>query len=123
MLLIYVGIGGFIGAILRHQSTLWINGLFAGNFPWGTVTVNIIGSFFLGLAAAVFQTGIVSPGMRLFLTSGLLGAFTTFSTFSLESLVLLQNGHAGKALLNIFISVGIGLLMAYAGYSAGRAIG
>ena len=105
-LLLLVGIGGFIGAILRYSASGFIqNGM--ASFPLGTLGVNVIGSFFLGFVmyASEYQ-GIFSEETRVFLTLGILGAFTTMSTFSYESFKLLENNEFILLSINI-----IGTLM------------
>ncbi|KYC44936.1 MAG: camphor resistance protein CrcB [Candidatus Methanofastidiosum methylothiophilum] len=100
-LLILIGIGGFIGAVLRYLVSGWIqNG--ATTFPIGTMGVNVIGSFVLGtiLFASEYK-GILSEETRIFLTIGLLGAFTTMSTFSYESFRLLESKDFLRVSFNI----------------------
>lgn len=120
--LLAVGIGGFIGAILRYWMTGWVYSLLKGTFPTGTLVVNLAGSFVLGFFVGYSEHIIMHPAVRLWVTIGILGAFTTFSTFSYETVVLLQMSSYARALLNIFLSVFLGLLAAYLGLSAGRAL-
>ena len=120
-----IGLGGFFGAVLRYWISEWVFELFKGRFPAGTLTVNLIGSFVLGLLMAVFENyplHPLQPNIKFFLATGLLGAFTTFSTFSFETLVLLQAGSVGKAALNILLSVCIGIAAALAGFWLGKYI-
>ena len=114
--LLFVALGGAIGASLRfgihHWLTLWLG----KGFPFGTLAVNIIGSFFLGLLFSLIEHGIVADlPWRSLLGIGLFGAFTTFSTFSLDTLLLLQHGEWPKALLNVFLHVLVCLLAAWLG--------
>ncbi len=120
--LLVVGCGGFAGAILRYLVSGWAQGLFKSGFPYGTMTVNAIGSLVLGFLAGVSQNAIVSPTVRMFLGIGLLGAFTTFSTFSYETMMLIRTGSFFEAFLNVAVSIFIGLLLVYAGFVAGQAI-
>lgn len=106
-----VGLGGFFGAIGRF----WLSGFaqrFGDRFPWGTLSVNLLGSFILGLFATLFiERVFVSQEIRLFLLVGLLGAFTTYSTFSLETMNLMRNGDWVMAGLNVLSNV-LGTLIA-----------
>ncbi len=104
-----VGIGGFIGAVLRFSLHTAVP---ADKFPWGTLAVNIIGSFILGYMffAYAFNGGL-SNEWRAFLGIGILGAFTTMSTFSFETMELFQNNETASAMTNILLNVG-GSLMA-----------
>ncbi len=117
-----IGLGGFAGAVLRFWISGWANALVHGNYPFGTFFVNILGSFLLGLLAGIFDNHVFNPHLKLFLTVGLLGAFTTFSTFSNESLALLQSGAIAKALIYIVASVILGVIAAAIGIFAGKSI-
>jgi len=119
---LFIGLGGFVGAILRYWLSGWVYGLTHGDFPAGTLAVNAVGSFALGLVIGVIENHIVPTHLQLFLTIGLLGAFTTFSTFSFETYALVEVGSFGKAVINILASVGVGLLAVIAGLMAGRTI-
>jgi len=100
-----IGIGGFIGAILRYAISGWIQNSFI-SFPLGTLGVNVIGSFLLGLIMYLSEyQGIFSEETRIFLTIGLLGAFTTLSTFSYESFRLLDDSNLYLFVLNIMSTV------------------
>jgi len=105
-----VGLGGFVGAIARF----WLSGLaqrLSDRFPFGTLTVNLLGSFLLGLLATLFLERVVSQDVRLFLLVGLLGAFTTYSTFSLETFDLMVEGEWFLAGTNMLANV-LGTLIA-----------
>ncbi|WP_456430769.1 fluoride efflux transporter CrcB [Thermosulfuriphilus sp.] len=110
MKLLLIGFGGFIGALLRY----WVSGLIvriSPLFPWGTFVVNVSGSFALGFGATFMaERLLVSPEIRLFVTIGLLGAYTTFSTFEYETLMLLEKGATWGALGNLFGSLAAGLV-------------
>ena len=119
--LIAVAFGGAGGAVLRFLVSSGVYQWLGRGFPYGTLAVNIIGSFFIGLLteALILQRIAVSMEYRAAILIGFLGAFTTFSTFSLETIYLLEQGNISKALLNIAISifaclfaVWIGLLVA-----------
>ena len=121
--IIYIGMGGFIGAVLRY----WISGItydkFGISFPYGTFVVNITGAFILGLFIALTENRfILHPSLKVAITIGILGAFTTFSTFCYETVALIQTGNFVKAFLNIVLSVLIGLIAILAGIKTGNYI-
>lgn len=89
---LYVAVGGALGALLRFGVSDWVQRWTAGPFPWGTMTVNVLGSLLLGFAVVWLETTATSGEIRQFATIGLLGAFTTFSTFSYEAMALLRDG-------------------------------
>jgi CrcB protein len=120
--LLVVGCGGFAGAVLRYLVSGWVQTFIKSPFPYGTLAVNGIGSFVIGGLAGLTLTGAVSPEVRLFVGIGLLGAFTTFSTFSYETMMLIKSSSYLEAFLNIGINVIIGLVLVYLGYIAGQAI-
>jgi CrcB protein len=109
VLIVFLGAG--FGGALRHGVNVGAARLLGPAFPWGTLTVNVFGSLAMGLIVGWFawRTG-VSQHWRLFLTTGILGGFTTFSTFSLDSVVLYERGEGGTALLymaaSLLLSVG-----------------
>ena len=103
-LALIVGIGGFIGAVLRFSINTAVP---ADKFPWGTLAVNIIGSFILGyMFFAYMFNGQLSDEWRAFLGIGILGAFTTMSTFSVETMSLFGQDEVPKAMTNILLNVG-----------------
>ncbi|MGW8283525.1 MAG: fluoride efflux transporter CrcB [Gemmatimonadota bacterium] len=114
-LLVWVALGGALGAVARYGLSGWVQGLTAGTFPWGTLVVNILGCFLLGFAFRVLQLSALSPALRGALTVGLLGAFTTFSTFSLEAVGLIQDGQWARASGYLGGSVALGLVAVFAG--------
>jgi CrcB protein len=118
-----VAVAGAAGALARYG----VGGLVArsqtGAFPWGTFLINVSGSFLLGLVFAVLTERVtVAPEIRTTLTIGLLGAFTTFSTFSFETFTLLEDGAWGLAAANVAASVLVGLLAVWGGITLGRAL-
>jgi CrcB protein len=102
-LLLAIGTGGFIGAILRFTISTWIQKLSSTLFPIGTLTVNIVGSFIIGFMALYFEN-VISPHQKALIITGMLGALTTFSTFSLETVTMLQEGLWGRAFANITLN-------------------
>ena len=116
--ILVVGLGGFIGAIARYLVSTMIHRNFDSAFPWGTFTVNMVGCFLIGcLLYLVENKFVVSDQMRLFLGIGVLGAFTTFATFSHEIIDLLRTGQPWLAVANVFFSVGIGVMAVWFGYA------
>jgi CrcB protein len=116
-----VFLGGGLGAALRHGVNIGAARLVGTAFPWGTLTVNVVGSFVMGLLTAWFAfEGGPSQHWRLFLTTGVLGGFTTFSTFSLDSVLLYERGELGLAALYIVVSIAAGVGGLVAGLSIVR---
>ncbi len=112
-----IGSGGFIGAVLRS----YINGLISHrvphDLPFGTLGVNLLGSFIMGTLIAYFMyTTLLSVHVKSFLTTGILGALTTYSTFAIESFLLLEGGSIMLAFVNISLNVFGTILMAGSGY-------
>jgi len=114
-----VFLGGGLGAALRHGVNLGAARLFGTGFPFGTLSVNVLGSLAIGLIAAWFAfRGDASQHWRLFFTTGLLGGFTTFSAFSLDVALLYERGAIGFAVLYVLLS----LVLSVAGLFAGLAL-
>ncbi len=103
-LLLAVGTGGFIGAVLRFLISGWVQRLSPTLFPVGTLSVNILGSFIIGFMALYFES-VVAPHQKALVITGMLGALTTFSTFSLETLTMLQGGLWGRVTMNVTLNV------------------
>lgn len=115
--------GGAIGALLRYMISNGTHMLLGRGFPYGTLAVNVIGCLGMGLLYVVFLERLsMSPEWRAAMQIGLLGALTTFSTFSMETLLLLENGETQKAVLNILLSVLLCLAATWAGMLMGRQI-
>jgi CrcB protein len=119
--LLLVAAGGAIGASLRHLSGMAAVRLFGTGFPWGTLFVNVFGSFLMGLFIAwmVKKTG-VSNDVRLFMATGILGGFTTFSAFSLDVANMVERGAMSSAFIYIAASVIISLAAVFIGLWFGR---
>jgi fluoride exporter len=117
--LLYVGVGGFIGSVLRYLLKIWVQG--GGTaFPIGTLVVNIIGSFCLGLFVSVMEyKEFLSEDTRLFLTVGLLGGFTTMSTFSYDSYRLLERKGLALFFMNVGGTIILTLLAVFLGIKIG----
>lgn len=113
----WVALGGAFGASLRYVVAIAVHQVLGYGFPYGTLIVNSIGSALIGyLVVFLPDTAAGIPALRLLLITGLLGGFTTFSTFSLETLVLFENGHLGRALLNVVLSIVTCLAAVWLGY-------
>lgn len=121
--LIYVGAGGCVGSVLRYIISLWLNEKFPNSFvPYGTLLVNAVGSFLLGVILEFSLHGDLSYNVRVFLTTGIMGGLTTFSTFSYETVALLNSALYSQAVANIGLNLGLGLGGALAGISLVRLI-
>ena len=115
-----IAVGGAVGSLLRFWLSSGVYALAGRGFPWGTMAVNLLGSFLIGfLSVFMLERVSVGPEVRAGITIGLLGGFTTFSTFSMETINLIEQGDLLKAMLNIVVSViacvaaaWIGLLLA-----------
>lgn len=109
-------LGGAFGAILRYFVSNGIYAWLGRGFPYGTLAVNVIGSFLMGiLTLLLIEKGGVSEAVKLALLVGFLGAFTTFSTFSMDTLNLINQGQLLRAFLNMFFNVGICVFAVWAG--------
>ena len=105
MQIIVIGLGGFIGAVLRYVISGYSYRLLGSNFPWGTLIVNILGSFILGAFLFLAEERIIiSPQMRNFIAIGIMGSLTTFSTFSYETYIFLQESLYRQAFYNIILN-------------------
>lgn len=107
---VYVAMGGGIGALLRYGVSEWVQEWTAGPYPWGTMTVNVLGSLLLGFTVVWLETSTISSEWRQFATIGLLGAFTTFSTFSYEAIALLRDGDRWGATGYVVGSLAAGMV-------------
>jgi len=106
-----VGLGGFIGAISRYLISMQASKIFTGKIPVGTLCVNILGGLLIGFILELnSRTDVVSPQMKLFLTTGLMGGLTTFSTFSYETVGLFSDGSYTSAVVNIALNVVLSLI-------------
>ena len=113
--LLYIGTGSFIGGILRYLLASQIFARLISSFPFGTLAVNLIGCFFIGVIFGLVEKTDVNPDLRIFLMTGVLGGFTTFSAFSNETIGLLREGSYGFASIYVLSSVILGLLLTLAG--------
>lgn len=121
MQLLYIGIFGAIGCLARYAVSGWTYALCGRMLPWGTLAVNVIGSFILGLIMeGSLRSTLMSPELRIGLTVGFLGGFTTFSTFSYETIRYLEEGSLLQAGGNILLNVAICVVFAWLGIALAR---
>lgn len=116
-LILLVGLGSFIGGILRFLISDFVQTKSLSSFPYGTLTVNIIGCFVIGLIFGLVEKGGVSLEWRFFLTTGLIGGFTTYSAFSYETFSLIRNGHIWPGAAYVLASIILGLIATVIGFS------
>ena len=119
---VYIAAGGAIGAVARYGVSGWIQNLTEGAFPWGTLCVNSVGSLLIGLFWGLSELTPVSPAVRLLFSIGFLGAFTTFSTYSLETLNLLRDREMVLGFANIALNNILALVFVFGGYFLSRYI-
>lgn len=118
-----VALGGALGAALRHLTGLAALRVLGPNFPFGTLTVNVVGSFLMGIVVELLARRYgASNEMRLFLATGVLGGYTTFSAFSLDAIVLWERGAQGLAAAYVGLSVALSLAALFGGLALARAI-
>ena len=121
MQILYVGLFGALGCLARYFFSSWIHVLAAGPIPFGTLAVNALGSLAIGLLmGGDLHHPLLGGNLRIGLAVGFLGGFTTFSTFSYETVRLLENGSVGAALFNVLLNVVLCLLAAWAGIALVR---
>jgi CrcB protein len=115
MTLLYIAIGGAAGSLARYGLSGWVHERAGFGFPWGTFVVNVLGSFVLGFTLRYLEAVRLPPDMRALVAIGILGAFTTFSTFSYETVALLEDGAWMRAALYAFGSLILAIAAAYIG--------
>lgn len=120
MRIIFILIGGAIGALLRYVISGLTHRLVQGVFPWGTLVVNLIGSFLIGFLWEHFEFVATPPYLKTFVFIGIIGAFTTFSTYSLETMSLMRDGEMSLALVNILTHNVIGISFCFLGLLVGK---
>lgn len=120
MPLVYAIIGGGIGSGLRYLVTDWTHKQVTGMFPWGTLAVNLAGSFLIGMIWELSERISIPADLRIFMMVGILAGFTTFSSFALETINLLRDGETGYAMANILATNVFGLVMVAAGFIVSR---
>ncbi|GJE27512.1 fluoride efflux transporter CrcB [Methylobacterium organophilum] len=120
---VIVFLGGGLGSAARYGVGVLALRLVGSEYPWGTLTINVVGSFAMGVVAEYFalRSGLSQP-MRLFLTTGIIGGFTTFSTYALETALLQERGEMGAALTYALGSVVVGVAALFAGLALVRVL-
>lgn len=123
LIYLYIGAGGFFGAIARYALGQAIGHLWTGSYPLGTFLINLAGCFFLGVFLTLSLEWLpVEPHVRLGVATGFIGALTTFSTYAYEALGLLDRGLMGQAIVYVVLSVALGLFAVWLGIAAARVI-
>ena len=122
--LLVVGAGGFLGAILRYVMSELLQSVCGGSlYPYGTLGVNVLGCIFIGLLAGLSEGKMIfTPEVRLFLLVGLLGGFTTFSTFGYETFSLMRESQPLAAAANVLLNVLVGVSAVFAGFAISNSI-
>lgn len=114
--------GGAIGTLFRYLLSGWTYKFFEEVFPWGTLVVNLTSAFVVGFLWELFERWVVSPNVRTFVFIGILGGFSTFSTYVMETINLAREGETALALSNVVISNVVGITLVYFGIIAARYI-
>lgn len=120
--LLLIVAGGGIGSACRYLMTTFANRHFGNSFAWGTMAVNLLGCLLIGFLVGLVDRSILAKTYRLLLVTGFLGGFTTFSSFSLESIGMMLEGSIGKGLLNIGVNIVLGLGLTLVGLLAAARI-
>ncbi|GLK69447.1 fluoride efflux transporter CrcB [Hansschlegelia plantiphila] len=118
-----VAVGGALGSVARYLVNVCATRMFGLGFPWGTLTVNVVGGFVMGMLAALLALKGGSQELRVFLLTGVLGGFTTFSAFSLDTVTLWERGEIGLAGAYVAASFALSICALVAGLALGRALG
>lgn len=112
--------GGALGTVMRYQLSTWLQNTMLSVFPYGILAVNVLGSFLIGLCWSLSDTVNYSSNFKLFLFTGLFGGFTTFSSFTLDTLILLKDGDYKTAFSYILVSNLAGFTAVFLGYLLGK---
>ncbi len=119
--LLFIFIGGGLGSIIRFMLGKYIQEQFLRNFPFGTLGVNVLASLVLGILVGMFEAKtLVNPNYRAFIAIGFCGGFSTFSTFSNDTLQLIQNNRLPEALLNVLLNVVLCILATFGGLTLAK---
>ena len=117
---VYIAVGGSLGALARYFVSKFVGTHMEDIFPYGTMVANLSGSFFMGFLFEFFEQSLVSPGLRNLIAVGFIGAYTTFSTFMLESVNLMRAGEYRLAAWNLVASNVLGVAFVFSGLVASR---
>ncbi len=121
--LLILSVGGSIGTTLRFLVYFLIEKDRISGFPWATLTVNTVGSFFIGFLWGFFANHYISPGLRMLIFVGILGSFTTFSTFAFDNFSLIRDGEVREMILYLLTTNILGIGLAFGGYYIAKLIG
>jgi len=120
---IFIGLAGLVGTVLRYWLSGFVARQYGETFPWGTMAVNLIGCLVAGAVFSVTEERLlVTPTVRAVIVIGLLGGFTTFSSYGLQTFTLLRDGQFGLAILNVGMANVLGLFMVWIGYVLARVL-
>jgi CrcB protein len=120
--ILYLVAGGAIGTLARYFVSGVAQKYMGSGFPWGTLVVNVTGAFIIGLVWGLFETVEIRSGFRIFVFIGILGGFTTFSSFALETMNLYKQGEIKMAIINILANNILAIILVFAGFIAARGI-
>lgn len=118
--ILFIAIGGSLGAVARYGLSTFVYHTTSDIFPWGTLVINLTGSFLIGVFIELFDTTIIPSEWRSFITIGFLGAYTTFSTYTLETVNLFRDGELRLAAVNVFVNNILGIVLVVAGMYSSR---
>ena len=118
--IIAVALGGSLGAVGRYLIYLYVDKFYNGMFPWATLLVNLLGAFLIGFLWGLFDKFYISPAMRTFLFIGILGSFTTFSTYAFDILSMTKDGEIKQMIFYVVTSNILGIGLAFAGFYSFR---
>jgi fluoride exporter len=111
-----IAVGGTLGCWARYAMSNLVQAIYGRDFPYATLSINLLGAFLMGfLFIETLERLTISPALRTGILTGVLGGYTTFSTFEMEALLLVEQGEPGRALLYILLSVGLGFFCAFGG--------
>jgi CrcB protein len=120
--LAFIGLGGILGTLSRYWIAEWMEARTSSPFPYGTLSVNVLGCFAAGFLFQALEHSAISESVRLGIFVGFLGGFTTFSAYGLQTLVLLRGGMLAMAVMNILLSNVVALAMVWVGVTAARLV-
>jgi CrcB protein len=120
--ILYLVVGGAIGTVARYFISGFAQKYMGSGFPWGTLVVNITGAFIIGFIWGLFETIEIRSGFRIFVFIGILGGFTTFSSFALETMNLYKQGEVKMAFFNILANNALAIILVFVGFMAARGI-
>jgi fluoride exporter len=119
--IVWVAAGGALGALSRYSFNAGVSRAIGENFPWGILLVNVLGCFLMGLASAyMIEKMPAQDGLKIFVTTGFLGGFTTFSAFAYDTMKLIQSGHSSSALFYVTATVLLSIIAVFAGFALSR---